>query len=94
MTKLVHCDQTGFILSLLLKTSDNVPQLLHIIHTTKDIISSNTVFSLDAKKAFESVEWDYLWAVMHEFGLGLKFIKMNQLLNYLKTKCLKPLTVY
>lgn len=41
--------QTDFILRLLLKTSDNVPQLLNIINTSKDIKSLIAVFSLDAK---------------------------------------------
>lgn len=55
MTKLVHHDQTGFI-----KTSDNIRHLLHVIHAATDIASPCAILSLDAEKAFDQLEWDYL----------------------------------
>lgn len=58
MTKLVNCDQTGFIRTRL--ASDNLRRLLHIIHGTSSLTLPAAVLSLDAMKAFDRLEWPYL----------------------------------
>lgn len=78
MTKLVNCDQTGFIRTRL--ASDNVRRLLHIIHNMSFSSSPAAVLSLDAMKAFDRLEWSYLWSVLEAMALGPSYIYMIKVL--------------
>ncbi len=72
---LIQYDQTGFLKGRL--ATDNIRRLLHIIDHAQ---TTNAIFSLDALKAFDRLEWDYLWSVLDRFGLGPKFINIIRLL--------------
>lgn len=75
--KLVHQDQTGFVKSRL--AADNICRLLHVIHS-QEISDPCAVLSLDAEKAFDQLEWHYLWKVLAKFGFGHGFINMIKIL--------------
>lgn len=72
--KLIHPDQTGFVKSCL--SADNVRRLMHILETSTVVQSPCAVLSLDARQAFDLLEWHYLWAVLHHMGFGKKYINM------------------
>uniref|UniRef100_A0A803JZM0 Reverse transcriptase domain-containing protein n=1 Tax=Xenopus tropicalis TaxID=8364 RepID=A0A803JZM0_XENTR len=81
MPDLIHPDQTGFMSG---KTTDiNLRRLFFNLQTIHDNAGSRVVLSLDSAKAFDSVEWTYLWAVLSKFGFGPNFIKWIRML-YLK----------
>lgn len=69
---IVSDDQTGFIKNRYLFYS--IHRLLNILHypTPPDI--PDALLSLDAEKAFDWVEWYYLFYTLKKFDFGAKFI--------------------
>ena len=77
---LINEDQTGFIKG---RNSCNNMRRLLIINTIQMFHQQTTggqVISLDAEKAFDRVEWPYLFHTLARFGLGQQFIKWVKLL--------------
>lgn len=74
MNKLIHPNQTGFVKSRL--SADNVRRLLHILEQSARAQSPYAVLSLDAMKAFDVLEWHYLWAVLRHMGFGANYINI------------------
>ena len=60
--KLVHPDQSGFIPKH--RAADNVRRLFHIIEEARNLPTTAAVLSVDAEKAFDRPEWNYLWQVI------------------------------
>ena len=66
---LIANDQNGFVLRRLLN-------ILYVKQNARD----HAILSLDAEKAFDRVEWSYLFDVLKRFGFGEKYLKWIQLL--------------
>lgn len=78
ITEVVHGDQTGFMPNQ--STAVNLRRLFLNLQLGLGTDGGRAVLSLDAAKAFDSVEWNYLWAVLHKLGFGPSFISWIKLL--------------
>lgn len=78
MSSIISEDQTGFIRGR--HSFANVRRLLSIIHTLHSPSEPEVVISLDAEKAFDRVEWAYLFSSLQQFGFGAGFIYWIRLL--------------
>ena len=75
---IIHEDQTGFIKNRQL--SHNIRRLFNIIYTSNTNSLSEILLSLDAEKAFDRVEWGYLFSALSRFGFGPRYISWIRLL--------------
>lgn len=81
----IHQDQTGYIRGRYLK--DNISCVINIINKAQVEDTSGVFIFLDAEKALDKIEWQYLHCVTSKLGLGEFFsadsrfcIKTNLLL--------------
>lgn len=65
---LVHLDQVGFIRGRL--ASNNMRRLLHVMSRASSLQHPAVAISLDAEKAFDRIEWPFLFHVLSKFGFG------------------------
>lgn len=82
MSSIISPDQTGFTYGR--HSFFNTRRLLNILFSP----SANTpevIVSLDAEKAFDRVEWEYLFFALDKFGFDPKFISWIRLLYAVPT---------
>lgn len=78
VSRLINGDQTGFIPKI--HSFNNLRRLISIMHSHKSHDQELSIISLDAEKAFDQVEWDYMIKVLQKFQLGENFIAWIKLL--------------
>lgn len=69
---IIHQDQTGFIKDRY--ASDNLRKLFNLINITQLERSKSIILSLDAEKAFDKVNWQFLFHTLRKFGFGESFV--------------------
>ena len=78
LSSVISEDQTGFVSGRQLSFS--VRRLLNTVLSPSTSKVPEIIISLDAEKAFDRVEWPYLFSVLRRFGFGSKFISWVRLL--------------
>ena len=73
LPKLISPDQTGFVKGRY--SSDNIRRLLNVINHLDTCQRSSLLLSLDAEKAFDRVEWNFLFAILNRLNMGSRFME-------------------
>lgn len=78
LQSLVKPDQTGFIKGR--NSFNNIRRLLNILQLSSENNLDGIVVSLDSLKAFDRVEWPYLFHTLERFQMGKSFVEWVKLL--------------
>ena len=72
MPDIIDEDQTGFVRGR--QTQDNIRRTLLIINKIRKNKTPSALISLDAEKAFDMVNWEYLYMTLERFGFNEEVI--------------------
>ena len=81
---IIHRDQTGGISGRYI--GENIRLIEDILYEIENHDSEAIILMLDMEKAFDRVEWNWLFKVMKRFNFGDRFISWLQTL-YSNAKC-------
>ncbi|KAI2645988.1 LINE-1 retrotransposable element ORF2 protein [Labeo rohita] len=82
LPSIISEEQTGFIKGRY--SFSNIRTLFNIVYSRQNSGSSEVIISLDAEKAFDRIEWVYLFRVLEEFGFG------DGLISWIRLLCTDP----
>lgn len=86
ISTIIHPDQTGFIPGRF--SFCNVRLLLDILYANHQLANNSAaIISLDTQKAFNQIEWPYMFEVLKQFGFGNKFINWIKIVHFHPSSC-------
>ena len=71
LPKLINPDQAGFIKGRY--SADNIRRLLNVINHFDTGRNPSLLLALDAEKAYDRVEWNFLFAILEKLNMGQNF---------------------
>ncbi len=71
MHKIIHTDQSGFISGT--QMSGNLQRLFNVLYSPHSPVTAEVLIALDAHKAFDRTEYDYLFMNLEKFEFGASF---------------------
>lgn len=86
ITTIIHADQTGFIPGRF--SFFNVRRLMNILYHKYEKGQEVAALCLDAQRAFDQIEYKYMWKVLELFGFGNKFISWVEILYAHPSSCI------
>lgn len=84
LPQIISLDQTG--LNPRRQTQDNIRRTLHLIEQITGTQQQVVCLGLDAEKAFDRVNWDFLHKILNKFRIHEKCVKTIQALSKGKNK--------
>ncbi|PJE77613.1 hypothetical protein CI610_03460 [invertebrate metagenome] len=87
MKKLVSTDQNGYIKDRFI--GYNIRQIQDVIDYSEKFNIDSCLLFLDFTKAFDTIEWDFMFSCLDKFGFGRSFIKWVKVLYTNIKGCVK-----
>ena len=84
LTKLIKDDQNGFIKGR--NVGDNIRLMFNVIDYANNEDLSGAMLLVDLYKAFDSLRWPFIFAMLRRYGFGNLLIKWIKVL-YKNPKC-------
>ena len=87
MHKIVNKDQTGYIKKRYI--GQNIRLVQDVVHYAKTYKQNGIVLFLDFEKAFDSIEWNFIYCSLEKFNFGNGFITWIKTLYSNPKACIK-----
>lgn len=84
--KIIHLDQQGYIQNRFI--GYNLRQIQDVIDYAEDLQLEGAILFLDFRKAFDTIEWNFLFTVLQKFGFKETFIQWIKVLYFDCKSCI------